>query len=431
MFKIFSIFLLYLFICINCTDSRHGQLEKEQVGQINGTESISILAEVPAHIKKVENLTIFPGASEPTHTIELIPQLVFGEDEESNLFWIYKCVEDDNGKLIISGLDSIRGRGVYIYNADGTYNTQLGRQGKGPGEYGTILNVYAKAGKVFVSDYTSLRLNEYSTNDYSIERSIKFEQWDIDDELKFKNFVIPRYDGNYLLAFSDEIQKLGQIEVIFKVMDSEGESISDQSMVFPSGFAINTDATSQSLKPSLPLSFMGSTVTALSKEDVFYATSTKEFLVKKYNRNGVYQSAFYYPIVGPSFDLDEYLKTAGPFTPKTHQIRKAFNEMNEELPKTFPLINSVIVDDENRIWMAISSGAEHENYEWWILKESGELIAKLLLSRNRRIFDIKNGYLYVKKDNGKKPGYLYSGDGSDPKDAEYIVKYRIELTEKE
>ncbi|MDR8393854.1 hypothetical protein NC796_22060 [Aliifodinibius sp. S!AR15-10] len=60
---------------------------------------------------------------------------------------------------------------------------------------------------------------------------------------------------------------------------------------------------------------------------------------------------------------------------------------------------------------------EGETYEWWILKESGELLAKLLLQSDQPIYDIKNGYFYSKKIN-KETG------------AEYVVKYRIELTEK-
>lgn len=430
MFNFFLISLLYLFICISCIDSARKNLDKEQVIQNERTEHITIINDIPVNIQEIENLTIFPGDSEPTHTIELIPEQVFGEDEESNLFWIYKAVEDDNGRLIIWGLDSNRGRGVYVYNADGSYNKQLGRQGRGPGDYGSILGLYAKAGKVFIPDFTSLRLNEYSVNDYSIERSIKFEQWNIFDGLSFQRMVIPRNDGNYYLPFSDETQKLGQLELIFKVLDSEGNSVSVKPVVTQSNFAIDIGSNSQTLRPSsLPLDFMGSTVTTLSNEDVFYVTSTNEFLVKKYDADGVYQSAFYYPVVGRPFDLEEYLKEK-PFTPSARQIRRALSDMNEKLPKTFPIIHQVIADDENRIWVPIPAGPERESYEWWVLRESGQLVAKLLLPRIQQIYDIKNGYLYARKDNGKEFGYLYSGDGSDEADAEFVVKYRMEWTER-
>lgn len=411
---------ILLFVIVAACSDKDPNMEAPQ--------HVFILDEIPEHIQEIENLTIFPGDSEPTHSIELISEQVFGEGEESNLFWIHNSVEDDNGRLIIWGLDSNRGEGVYVYNADGAYRTQLGRQGRGPGEYGLILGLYAKAGKVFISDITGMRLNEYSANDYSFDRTIKFEQWKTDGELIFSNYVIPRNDGNYLLAFSDETQKLGQLEVIFKVMDSEGSTVSVKPVITPSGFSIDTDSKSQIPKPSLSLDFMGSTVTDLSNEDVFYVASTNEFLVKKYDADGVYQSAFYYPVEGQPFDLEKYLKEK-PFTPKARQIRSAFNDMNEELPKSSPIINQVIADDENRIWVSIPAGAERESNEWWVMRESGELVAKLLLPRIQRIYDIKNGYLYARKDNGKRFGYLYSGDGSDETDAEYVVKYRVELNE--
>lgn len=62
-------------------------------------------------------------------------------------------------------------------NDDGSYYTKLGGQGKGPGEYGHVFGLEAKASKIFVLDFTSQRLNEYSTKDYSLVRTIPLEQW--------------------------------------------------------------------------------------------------------------------------------------------------------------------------------------------------------------------------------------------------------------
>jgi hypothetical protein len=77
----------------------------------------------------------------------------------------------------------------------------------------------------------------------------------------------------------------------------------------------------------------------------------------------------------------------------------------------------LMTDDENRIWAAVPMYGEQEMNEWWILDESGELLAKLQRPRNLWIFDIKGGYLYAKEideDTG----------------AEFVVKYRIELMER-
>ncbi|MEQ9091333.1 MAG: 6-bladed beta-propeller [Balneola sp.] len=412
--NMYVLVLLSLFICNNCTDDiALKQVEKEIVGQIKITEHISFIDEIPKHIEKVENLTIFKEDFEPTHTLKLIPLQEFGKDKISNFASIFKSFEDKKGNLIIWGWDLNQKSSVYVYNNDGSYKTQLGRQGKGPGEYGIILNLDVKAGKVYISDFTSLRLNEYSTDNYFVDRSINLEVWNDIDDLKFKNQVIPRNDGNYLAAYTERVLQNGQIELMYILMDSIGVRQKFNMLTIPAGFTIDIRQRSSIPKPTLPLWFMGNTAIALTNEDALYTVSTREFLVKKYNAFGQYQSAFYYPIEGPSFVLDDYLKTAGSLAPKAKQIKKAFDQMDEELPQTSPFIEHMIVDDENRIWIAVTAG---ENYEWWILKESGELLAKLMLPKKKPIFDIKKGFLYSKELN--EEGF------------EYVLKYRIEISEK-
>jgi hypothetical protein len=96
-------------------------------------------------------------------------------------------------------------------------------------------------------------------------------------------------------------------------------------------------------------------------------------------------------------------------------VTENLDKVDEELLKTNPVIADLKGDDQNRVWVAIPTGIQSENYQWWILKESGQLLAKLTLPRDQPIYDIKSGYLYSKKTN-KEMG------------AEYVVKYRIELT---
>ncbi|MFD2532841.1 6-bladed beta-propeller [Gracilimonas halophila] len=246
--------LLSIFLCfflIQCSDSSKPEIAvpAEQGEQTGKTAPGRILDEIPPHIQEVENLTIFPGDSAPLYSIELIPEQTFGETGEPYFVKISGSVVDDQERVIIWSVDSNYEQILYVYNADGSYHDQLGRRGRGPGEYETMVGLQAKAGKVFVLDYSSQRLNEYSTEDYSFHRSILIETWKI---------------------------------------------------------------------------------------------------------------------------------------------------------------------DENRIWVAVPVGTDSDTYEWWILQESGELLAKLKLPRDQPIYDIKDGHLYSKGTNEE------TGD-------EFVVKYRIEL----
>jgi len=76
------------------------------------------------------------------------------------------------------------------------------------------------------------------------------------------------------------------------------------------------------------------------------------------------------------------------------------------------------IDDENRVWAAVPMDQQREILEWWILDESGELLAKLQRPLLKTIFDIKNGYLYGKEVD-------------EETGAEYVVKYRMEFREAE
>ena len=409
--------LLSIFLCfflIQCSDSSKPEkaVPSEQGEQTGKKAPGRILDEIPPHIQEVENLTIFPGDLAPLYSIELIPEQTFGETGEPYFVKISGSVVDDQERVIIWSVDSNYEQILYVYNADGSYHAQLGRRGRGPGEYETMVGLQAKAGKVFVLDYSSQRLNEYSTEDYSFHRSILIETWKIDDALRF-GYVFARNDGNYLVTFMDPRSSFGRLEVKFQAMDHEGNTVHSEPLVFQDSFRIKVG---QSMRPTMPLTFLGRTIIALSLEDALYTAWTKDFLIKKYDANGEYQSAIYYPMKGLPFDLDKYTKMTL-FSPKVRDIEKAFAEMDEEFPKTFPVIENLMVDDENRIWVALSIDNSGELYEWWILKESGELLAKLSLPRDQPIYDIKNGYLYSKETNGE------TGD-------ENVVKYRIELTER-
>lgn len=313
----------------------------KQAEQTVKTRQVRILDKIPLYIQEVKNLTIFAGDSEPEYLIKLIPEQTFGKTGEPYLTTIRRCVVDDKGRVIIKNTDSNYKHTLYVYNTDGSYHIQLGRQGRGPGEYGFISRLYAKAGKVFVLDNTGQRLNEYSTKDYSFERSTLIEQWSIrnDPAVQGLHFggIIPRNDGNYIASFFEQVSDTGRL--IFKnlLMDSNGNKLDFEPLLFPSGLKVRV---SKSMRPSGVLLFMGITTTALSDKDTLYSVWTRDFLIKKYDAKGVYQSAIYYPIEGLPFDLDASAKS-NPFSPSAYDIKKAFDDMDKELPETNPVVASV------------------------------------------------------------------------------------------
>jgi hypothetical protein len=376
------------------------------------TAHIQILDEIPAHIQEVENLTIYPGDSEPPYSIELVMELTYGERGEPFLTTIQNSVIDDQGRVIILNTDASYTHDIFVYNSDASFHKQLGGRGKGPGEYGFVLGVQSTAGNVYVRDITNQRLNIYNTTDYSFEKSMPIEQLAIRSQEDVQGLELglikTRRDGNHLVGFYEQISDDGWPSQTYLLMDDDGNRLDYESSEFRSSFK------AAALRGgSWPMPFMGTSIMRISEIGELYTVWNQDFLIKKYDINGAYQSAIYYSVAGSPFDLNYHAPT--PFFDES-DVLKALNAHDVELPKANPVIASIMIDDEYRIWVAVPAGEERDHYEWWILDESGKLIAKLHRPIEKTIFDIKDGYLYAKEID-------------EETEVEYVVKYRMEFEE--
>lgn len=397
----------------------------------NNQTYINVLNEVPQHITKLENISFFPADSDPKYLLKLIPKQTYGELGEPYLNRVMGLSEDDNGKLVIWNSDINYEMSLFLFNKDGTYHKKISRQGKGPGEYGFIGYIEANYGKLYVFDDTNKRLNMYNTDNYSFEYSSLIESWEILDheDVEGMSFggIVAANNGKLFVRFYSNLQDSDRTIFKYLLINSTGNKLNFQP--FNSISYMNLNKTRSSVPNSLLwLPFMGHTLMEVSKTNELISVWNQDFLIKKYNENGIYQSAIYYPIKGIEFDLNDYTRFSG-YT--NADVKKALESNGEMLPDFNTIISELKVDDENRIWIAIPTTVKSDNYnwliefnddmddnfEWWVLNESGELLAKFLHPRGQKIFEIKGGYLYSKKTN-------------DETGTEFVTKYKIDFTEK-
>jgi hypothetical protein len=378
-------------------------------------------SEKTEHIQELDNLTVYSADSEPVYTIELVPEQSFAGTGKPYWKVITGCVVDDNDRVIIRGQDKDMKTELHGFNPDGTYRSQIGRFGKGPGEYEFVSpNFQINSGSVFLYDATTARLSMFTTDDYSFEGTTVLQDWNVRDLEVVRNMELSdfhaRSDGNLLAIFKGHPTGTGRTSnTKFMLVDTEGNVLNPDPLIeLPSPFYLVSENQRNSVFPfRMRMPFMELSLYALSDDDAIYtAPKTEDFLIKKYDAEGIYQYAFYYPVMGPPFDLDSVQGLAG----YSHAIRNVLEEADAEIPETAPVLRNMIVDDENRMWVNVA--VDRETSKWWMLGESGELLAKTVLSDNEVICDIQNGYLYSKKTN-EETGITT-----------YVVKYRIELKEK-
>jgi len=386
-------------------------------------DQMQVLNEIPQHIQEIENLTIFPGDSEPEYSVELVPVQRFGVDGEPYLTSIIGGAVDEDGRLIILDVNFEGGtfppdNRIIVYRPDGTYLTQIGRSGQGPGEFGLTGIPQVNAGKVFVVDISNRRLNIYSSSDYSFERTSLLEEWSARGHEAVRDLEMGslffRHDGNLLARFIDRVPDNDRPKDLkFLLVNTDGDVLNPDPLVFPSGFTIRPQTVPPG--PSISLPFMGTTITALSPDDALYSAWSQDFLIKKHGADGVYQSAIYYPVTGSPFDLNDHTEST---RYNLSDIRNAFDNSAEELPESNIILVALRVDDKHRIWAGVQPDPKQEFFEWWILGPSGKLLAKLQHPKDQQVIDIKEGHLYNKETD-------------EDTGAEFVVKYRMEFREAE
>ena len=383
--------------------------------------------------QELDRLTVYPADSEPIYDVNLLQEQTFGvvkDPGEPYLIVITDCEVDESNRVIVRGQDNDFKTGLHVYNPDGTYRKQIGRIGSGPGEYEFVSpNFQINNGRLFLYDGTNARLSIFEADDYSFEGTTVLQDWDVRDLEAVRNMQLSdfhaRSDGNLLAIFKAFPNGSGfAANTKFMLVDTEGNSLSTEPLIeLPSPFYLIFDNQGDSMFPisaRIPLPFLGSSHFVLSNDDKIFTARTDDFLIKKYDREGAYQYAFYYPVTGPPFDIKSFIKS------NTYLTQSVFkNELvnaDIEIPESFSVIGDIRVDDKHRIWVSVMVES-YQTYEWWILGESGVLLAKIFLPENNSICDIQDGYLYTRSFDSK--------GSNDPESWESkVVKYRINLTER-
>jgi len=361
--KYSSILILLFFLCIGCVKTE--------------TEDI------PEHLIGIENLTTFPSAETARNDIQFNRTQVFEESEELTIGRISGIAIDDSERVYIS--ESTQGHAaIHVFDTDGSYLTSFGGYGEGPGEFRSIINPQIKGEYLYALDSRQLKINVYSLRSFSFENSIQLDpgNWSHIEELRGvfpSDFIV--LDSNRILAGflkSEATQDL----LYHYMINSSGEIISEKILeqVSTEHF-VRADNRGIFLSP-----FSGNGLMVISDKENLYTIWTDEILFKKYNLNGEYQRSFYHPFTNKLLNSDEVLNLYD-----SDEYRAAVR--NTGIPETWPAAHSVVLDDENYIW--VSTIIDDGEFEWWILNSRGEMISKFQWPNSKEIRVVKNSSAFV------------------------------------
>lgn len=123
--------------------------------------------EIPEHIEDLDNLTVYPADVSPESEIELIREQAFGSTDEVLIGRLGSIGVDTSGRVFMEDTDNIK---IHVFAPDGSHITQIGREGRGPGEFQTVHIMGVGTDQLYAYDPLLRRLSLFSLDSLSFTR---------------------------------------------------------------------------------------------------------------------------------------------------------------------------------------------------------------------------------------------------------------------
>lgn len=363
---------------------------------------------LPKEFQEFKSLTIYSTDIVPSKTIEFVKKAVYGKPKEALIGRMGDLAVDCSGRVFIA---DIQNQSINVFQSDGRFLVQLGREGRGPSEFTSIKNVQIRKDSLYVYDPSQQKISVTTLDSLAEDKSIllaknRGKYQELINAYPWIHKIYIRNDGTYLAQFiledSTSNKKWQNIEMkgLFYLLDDNG-MITSKLFELTSETRTQLEAFLYLIKP-----FFGKALTVLSNDNSIYWAGPDHFLIKVYSPEGAYRRSFYYPTEEISLTKESALEAGVP-----DLFIKNMESM--DLPKTWPVLTDMKIDDQDRLWIA-TTVKDMNVYEWWVLENTGELITKFEWPRDQPIEVVKNGYMYT-RETDEKTGL------------QQVVKYRIKM----
>ncbi|MCC5906908.1 MAG: 6-bladed beta-propeller [Balneolaceae bacterium] len=389
---------------------------------------------IPENLEDLHNLIVIQKNSSPQSSIKFIRDLVIDDknatanwytDTSSGFAfagadWFAGLEIDDTGKIFVGNRFE---KVIHVFDSTGKYLQKLGGEGRGPGEFNGILDIKIQSGQLLAFDSFQFRTTFFSLDslDLTEVRNVYTNRTPDREELRGRpsHPVSLISDDLLIVGYLNEMRNANygtekynldqERSVRYYIVDREGKIRSEMieelkdleniTAVVDGNHLFNIDA----------LPFLQQPMITISNDGYIYTANSEDPLIKKHNVNGDYIKAFYIPMEKKTIDRDEITNLFAEDDEVNSNLL-----LHAELPEKWPALSDMVTDDENRLWAATNPKSEKLIHEWWVLQDTGELIATFRWPGNRSIEKIKGGYVYT-RETDKASGL------------QQIVRYRIEM----
>ena len=382
---------------------------------------------IPTRVQKLKNLTVIPADAKPAYQISFKEDEVYGNTKKVLIGDIGGITVDDSGRVFITDYRKVT---IDVFEPNGKFLTHIGRKGRGPGEFETVTpHIIGK--RLYVFDSMAFRMNIFSLDSLRLVNTINMNITNQDKIPGLALYTIHHIysirGGNFIVRFGPAVIKQepnSDYTFYRKFYFMNKRLIIRPHMIFRQKslklFTANLGGHFR-FAGSPSQAIRGQALDAVSSDGSIFSAWSRDFLIKEWSPDGKYLHAIYFPyhrLKLTPINLKSYLSSINFLRGTATQKKKAIDDLESilnqnTLPKTWPALNKIKLDDQNRLWVS-TIVKDQKVYKWWVLTQKGKLLARFTWLRNKPIKVIKNRYIYTQETD------TTTGISN-------IVRYRIDM----
>lgn len=321
-----------------------------------------------------------------TLNLELSPPLIIGSEKDDHYFFtsLREIKVDKEGRIYALDYKTAR---IQVYDINGKYISTIGGKGQGPGEFFVPYNLFIdEKGNIYVSDTMKRKITVFAES-WTYKESISL------NELAHGKFSVDK--EGYILFNSVTFNSEGNMNINFnKLNPKEKTKKQFVSVLFlkPIRDGSIEIIYGHPYQQNIYFSLLGNGNIVLVKSlepTIYYFSGEGEILMKV---------------------LKEEKSERITKQEKEKVFSESFERMRKELhdkvyfPENRPVYSSLLVDDENRIYLEKFKpiNDESSNYLYYVFNEKGKYLYNLVLSF--RIECINKDFVYtikIDEDSGE------------------------------
>lgn len=325
------------------------------------------------------------------------PLLDIGVLDGESIYQLHRVIGSQrlsDGRIAVANAGSFELR---LYDASGTHLFSTGREGGGPGEFGSMMTLALMTGdSLLVFDWRNQRVTVFDPAG-ALARSAQLRF--LGEIGGFPMIVAPFDDGSFLVGvrtFFDSGERrtgLSRDMIVYVHCDSEG-SLTDTLAVLPGGemnTVIDDNGTMLGDRP------FGRYPRHAVYGGAFYYGSSDRYEIHYYSEDGLLRRLVRQALpnlVVTDADIEGYTRETLGNAPDERQ-RQVIERLlaNDPFPQSFPAYRDLMVDGDGNLWVMVYRRPGDDQPRWTVFDPSGQMLGVVSVPERLTVHQIGSDFV--------------------------------------